>query len=416
MSPDDYRRASGFKRSEHAAEIKSGATGSIDEILRDLFAQSNSKAGQAVNVKTALELTTVLGCSRVIAEGIAQVPWKLYQRGDQRGRREATEHPLHYLLKRRPNEWQTSFEFREQIGFHLVLTGNAYVFVSRRANGEILELLPYEPGSVTVTRNSDMSLSYALTLKDGRRVSVPPANMWHIRGPSWNGYLGLDAVHLARNAIGLALATEEFGSSLFANGARPGGLLSTEQVLNPEKIAEIQKSWKASQAGSGNAMKTALLTGGLKYTALSQTADEAQFNETRKRAIHDICAAFRVNPIMVMQTEGTASYASVEQMFLAHLTHTLMPWFERIEQSAEINLLSRQEQRDGYYTKLEAKGLMRGTAKERAEFNQIMRQNGVITVNEWRESEDMDRSNDPGADELRPAANLYGPEPAPAGG
>lgn len=387
---------------------------SFDDVLRDLFGQSNSKAGQAVNVKTALELTTVLGCARVIAEGISQVSWKLYQKDATGSRREASDHPLYYLLKRRPNDWQTSFEFREQIAFHLVLTGNAFVFVNR-AGGKIIELLPYEPGAVEVKRGSDLSLSYTLTLADGQRVAVPAANMWHIRGPSWNGYLGLEAVHLARNAIGLALATEEFGSSLFANGARPGGLLTTDQVLNPETAAQIKQAWASAQSGSGNAMKTALLSGGLKYTPLSQTADEAQFNETRKRAIHDICAAFRVNPIMVMQTEGTASYASVEQMFLAHLTHTLMPWFERIEQSAEVNLLTRQEIEAGYYTKLDAKGLMRGTAKDRAEQLQIMRQNAVITANEWRELEDMARSSDPMADQLMAAANLYGPEQAPAG-
>lgn len=407
MSPDDYRRAADFKRSESHVERKS----SIEDILRDLYAQPNSKAGQAVNVKTALELTTVLACARVIAEGIAQVPWKLYQHGTNGGRSEAYDHPLYYLLKRKPNEWQTSFEFREQIAFHLVLCGNAFVFVSRRANGEILELLPYEPGSVTVTRNTDLSLTYRLTMKSGNQITVPPENMWHIRGPSWNGYLGLESVYLARNAIGLALATEEFGSSLFKNGARPGGLLTTDAVLKPEQAELVKAAWQSAQSGSANAMKTALLSGGFKYQALAQTADEAQFNETRKRAVHDICAAMRVNPIMVMQTEGTASYASVEQMFLAHLTHTLMPWFERIEQSAECNLLTREEQRTGYYTKLEAKGLMRGTAKERAEFNQIMRQNGVITVNEWRQSEDMDRSEDPAADILQPAANLYGPSP-----
>jgi HK97 family phage portal protein len=239
--------------------------------------------------------------------------------------------------------------------------------------------------------------------------------MWHIRGPSWNGYLGLDAVYFARNAIGLSLATEEYGSALFANGARPGGILTSDQQLKPETVAAIKAAWTASQEGSGNAMKTALLHGGLKYTPLSFNSDEAQFNETQKRAVHNICAAFRVNPIMVMQTEGTATYASVEQMFLAHLTHTLMPWYERFEQSAEVNLLTKQEQDQGYYVKLEAKGLMRGTAKERAEYMQIMRQNGALTVNEWRESEDMDRSDDPEADKLRPAANLYGDQLAPVG-
>lgn len=389
--------------------------GTPDELLAELFGQANSKSGQTVNVRTALEVTTVLGCARVIAEGIAQSPWKLFKRDNVSGRIEARGHSLFNLLHRKPNPWQTSFEFREQIAFHLVLTNNAYVFLNRSVRGEILEMFAYEPGQVTVTRNNDMSLSYAISVADGGRRPIPVSNMWHIRGPSWNGYLGMDAVNLARNAIGLSLATEEFGSSLFANGARPGGLLSTDQPLGPEIIEQIRKQWQAANSGGGNAMKTAMLHSGLKWQALSYNADEAQFNETQKRVTQNICAAFRVNPIMVMQTEGTATYASVEQMFLAHLTHTLMPWYERIEQSAEVNLLTPKEQREGYYTKLEAKGLMRGTAKERAEFSQIMRQNGAITVNEWRESEDMPRSTDPEADKLVPAANLYGPKTEPTG-
>ncbi|AMK19340.1 phage portal protein [Sphingobium sp. MI1205] len=396
-------------------EQKSASADTLDQILREVFGQANSKAGQAVNLRTALEVTTVLCCARVIAEGIAQVPWKLYQRETDGGRREARDHSLFRLLHRQPNAWQTSFEFRETIALHLVLAGDAFVWKNRRASGEILELIPYEPGCVTVTRNSDMTLDYDLTLRGGRRQRIPRNQMWHIRGPSWNGYLGLNAVNLARNAIGLALATEEFGSALFANGARPGGLLTTDQPLKPETAEQIRTSWQAAQEGTGNAMKTAILHSGLSYSALSYNAEEAQFNETQKRAAISICAALRVLPIMAMQNEGTMAYASVEQLLLAHLTHTLMPWFERIDQSAETNLLSMAEQREGFYTKLEAKGMMRGTAKDRAEFNQIMRQNGVITVNEWRESEDMDRSDDPTADHLRPAVNIYGPDNQPSG-
>lgn len=396
-------------------ERKSASADTVDKLWRDLFGQVNSKSGQVVNLRTALEETTVFGVGRVISEGIAQVPFKLYQRRDTGGRREAREHPLFRLLHRRPNPWQTSFEFRETLGLHLVLTNNAFVFINRRANGEILELLPYEPGSVTVTRNADMTLDYDLTLADGTRMRMPRGSIWHLRGPSWNGYTGLHAVHLARNAIGLKLATEEFGSSLFANGARPGGLITTEQTLQPEQIAQLKEAWKLSQEGAGNAMRTALLHSGLKYEVMSYNAEEAQFNETRARAVNSICAAFRVNPIMVMQTEDTTAYASVEQLFLAHVVHTLMPWYERIEQSAEVNLLTEREQAAGYYVKLDAKGLMRGTAKERAEYYQIMGQNGFMARNEVRDAEDMDLIDDPEFNVPRQAANLYGPKQAPAG-
>lgn len=383
-----------------------------DEILAEIRASANSLSGQAVTLRKALEVTTVLACARVIAEGCAQVPWKLFQRLPSGGRVEARDSSLFRIIHRKPNAVQTSFELRETMIMHAVLTGNAFVFINRSASGEILELLPYEPGAVTVTRNDDLSLSYRLTLVNGEQVAVPTENIWHLRGPSWNGWYGLDAIAQARNAIGLSMATEEFASSLFKNGARPGGILTTDQTLNGEKIKQIKEAWDAMQAGSGNAMKTGVLSGGMKYVPLSYSANEAQFNETKKQVLREICSAFRVNPIMVQMHDGSASYSSVEQMFLAHLTHTLMPWFERFEQSAENHLLSPQELRAGYYTKLEAKGLMRGTAKERAEFAQIMLQNGVISRNEVRESEDLNIIDQPEFAQPVPAANIYGPSPA----
>lgn len=402
------------RKSQTVIEAKSASALSVESVLRDILGASNSKAGQAVTLRTAMEVTTVFACARVIAEGIAQVPLRLYQRDADGRRREARDHALWEKFNYRPNQWQTPFEFREQIGLHLALCNNAFVYITRDSRGEVLELLPFEPGSVTVTRETDWSLTYRITDLDGRRLPVEQGNLWHIRGPSWNGYAGLDAVHLARNAIGLSLATEEFASSLFANGARPGGILSTEQSLPPETQEQIKAAWAASQSGAGNALRTALLTGGLKYQMLSQTSDEAQFIETRKSVIPDICRAFRVLPIMVMHDENQASYASVEQRFIAHLTHTLAPWYERLEDSMNANLLTPIEHRQGYYFGHVTSGLMRGTAKERAEYHQILKQNGVISVNEWRDAEDMDRSDDPLADRLLPAANLYGPEQPPA--
>lgn len=388
---------------------------SSEDILREIMGSANSKAGQVVTVRTALELPAILACTRVIAEGIAQVLWRVYRRLPGGAREEAFDHSLHELLGRRPNGWQTSFEFREQIAFHLVLTGNAFVYIVRGSGGEILELLPYEPGCVTVERATDMALTYLLTLDGGRQVRVPAVDMWHLRGPSWNGYTGLESTKLLREAIGLGLAAEEFGAALFSNGARPGGILTTEGLINEDKAKEIRNSWNASMSGSGNAMKTALLANGVKYQAISQTADEAQFNETRKQVWINIAAGLRVNPIMVGIPGAAGAYDNGEQMFIAHVVHTLMPWYERLDQSAAVNLLSRADQKAGYYTKLDARSLMRGTAKDRAEYLAIMRQNAVITANQWLDEEDMPRSTDPDADRLMPAANIFGPSTQPQG-
>lgn len=391
-------------------ETKAGiTTGTLEQLLRfGVGSGSSSKSGQAVTVNTALQVTTVLACARVKAEGLAQVPCRLFKRTSDGGRVEATDHPLHRILYRRPNDWQTAFEFREQIGFHLALCGNAYIFKVMDGAGKLLELLPYEPGSVTVVRDGDFALNYKLRSSDGRQFDVPASSIWHIRGASWNGYEGMETISLARNAIGLALASEEFGSELFGNGARPSGILSTDQALSPEVANAIKASWTEANTGSGNRLKTALMQGGLKWQSIAQTANEAQFTESRKHQVVEICRAMRVLPIMAMHQDGTAAYASVEQMFLAHLTHTLGPDFERFEQSAEVNLLSEADQKAGYYVELVESGLMRGTAKDRAETMAIVKQNGAATGNEFRDAMDLPRGTDPDLNEYTPAVNLYG--------
>lgn len=380
------------------------------DILREIeAAASTALSGKSVSLARALEVDAFFSATRVLAEGVAQVPWKLYRRLDNGGRLEAREHPLFRLLYRRPNELQTSFEFRETIMFHAVMTGNAFIFVNRSARGDILELLPYEPGCITVLRQRDGTLLYRITLQQGGQVTVGSDRMWHFKGPSWNGWLGLDAVQLARNTIGMAMAAEEYSSNLFKNGARPGGLLLAPETTAPEALTKIRDQWVAAMSGSGNAMKTAVLSGGLKYERLSYSADEAQFDALQKAATRNMCARLRVNPIMVQLHDQSAAYASVEQMFLSHVVHSLMPWYERLEQSAEAALLTPAEQRDGYYSKLEAKALMRGTAKERAEFHQIMLQNGVVSRDEVRSAEDMDVIGTPEFTTPQMAANLYGP-------
>ncbi len=383
---------------------KASATSSLD-ILRELIGGYQSKAGVPVNWRTALETSTVLACTRVISEGIAQVPFKLF-RQQGRMRNSATDHPVYQLLYRRPNDWQTSFEFREMLSMHLVLTNNAFVFINRGIGETPMELLPFEPGWVAVKRDTfGAPPTYRVTPPSGGSFDVPHENMWHLRGPSWNGWMGLDGVKLAREAIGLAKAAEEFGSAFFANGARPGGLLTTEQALDIEATGRLKKAWEEAHQGSGRAMKMALLGGGLKYVPLSQTPEEAQFIETRRMQVEEVCRTMRVMPIMVGFSDKTATYASAEQMFLAHVIHTLMPWYERIEQSAETNLLLEQERQDGYYAKLMPQGLMRGAHKDRSEYYKNMTLIGAMTQNEVRELEDMNPSDDPEADKLRVQMN-----------
>ncbi len=388
------------------------------DLLRSLDRERT--AGEAVNDRTAIQTSAVLCCARVIAEGLAQVPCKVFKEDGYGSPTEARDHPLYYLLNRRPNDWQTSFEFREQIGIHLALKNNAYIF-KNKVNGKVVELYAFDPSVVTVEQNDTFDLAYKVTLDGKGPKSIPADDIWHIKGPSWNGFQGLDAVQMACKTIGLAQATERFGSKLFENGARPGGLLTTRtgaQALTPEQRNEIKTLWAAQHQGTENAHKTVMLPFDLEFTPVSGTANEAQWIENRKFLIEEICRFFRVLPIMVMQS-GATSYASVEQMFLAHLTHTLMPWYERFEQSAEVSLLTRQELLDGYSIKLNANALLRASHEDRASYYQTMKTIGAMTANEIRAKEDMPRSTDPEADKLTGAANIFGgnnqtPNPAPS--
>lgn len=350
---------------ERDSERKNSMT--TGDLYKELLLQAGVKSGVQVNWRTALQASTALGCARVIAEGIAQVPFKLFKERTGGGMDAAKDHNLYELLYLKPNEWQTSFEFREQLGLHLAFMGNAYVYKVRGLGGKIVELLAYEPNSVTVKRRG-WERSYLVQTVDGQQIEVASQDMWHLRGLSWDGVTGLQGIKLAREAIGLALAMEEHGARMFSNGAKPGGILTTESKLDKDQTQLLRDSWAAAQGGGSNAYKTAILSGGLKWMPLAMTGVDAQHLEQRRFEVEDVCRFFRVLPIMVMQADKAATYASSENMFIAHVVHTMMPWYTRIEQSADVNLLTAEERQQGYYSKFMAQALMRGASKDRAEY------------------------------------------------
>lgn len=377
-------------------------------VLTEIAEANGSTAGASVTQENAIKQSAVLACARVIAEGLAQVPCSVLRQLPDGSREEATDHQLYNLLCHSPNDWQTSFEFREQIGLHLALRNNAYIYVNRNARGRPRELYAFEPSRVTVTRHTDYTLTYQISVGTNETMNVPAGDMWHIRGPSWNGWQGMDAIQYAADAIGLGQATEKFGADLFKNGARPGGTLTTEQPLTQEQVDKLRTSWSTQQAGGTNAHKTAVLSNGLKFQAITSSANEAQWTEARRYQIVEICRFFRVNPVMIMQQDNATSYNSIEQLFLAHLTHTLMPWFTRFEQSAYMHLLTPADKKAGYYIKLNEKAILRASTADRIAYYREARTQGWMTANEVREKEDLPRKNDAWADQLTPAANLFG--------
>lgn len=370
-----------------------------------------SFSGVSVTKDVALGVATVLACTRVIANGVAQVPFRLY-RDDGSTRKAATDHPLYGVIYRRPNKWQTSFEFRETVMFHLLLTGNAYVFVNRVGIARsVRELIPIDPGRVTVEQRADDSLIYKVNGKNGATQVFDADAVWHLRGPSWDSWRGLDAVHMARDAIGLSLTIEQSQAEFQRGGARVSGVLSVKDKLSAEQF-EFLAAWLDRHAPGGDrAGKPIIADREAEFEPFTMTGADQQLIETRKHQIEEICRAFGVMPIMVGHADKTATYASAEQMFLAHVVHTLSPWYERLEQSADTHLLTEDDVAAGLYTKFTPNALMRGAAKDRADFYaKALGAGGSpawMTQNEVRGLEELDKMD--GADEL-PAASQAKPQ------
>ena len=374
------------------------------DVLADLAKQQS----WAANSQNAIQVSTVFACARVIGEGIAQVPLKLMK--ESNGKREpAKDNPLYHLLASKPNSWQTSFEYREMMAWHLVLTGNHYSYINRGVSGgSIKELIPLDPKNVTVKQNADFSLSYEVRGKDGAMALVTADKIWHVRGPSQNGYLGLDCVKLAREAIGLALNGEDAAKRLQENGVRPSGVYSVEGTLSPDQYKALAAWIKENASGAENAGKPMILDRSAKWVNTQMTGVDAQSLETRRFQIEEICRFFRVMPIMVGYSDKAATYASAEQMFLAHVVHTLAPWFVRIEQSIDAQLLTDSDRQAGLYSNFVEEGLLRGAAIDT--MNTILGyvNGGILTPNEGRALLDRNPDTDPAADQLRIPANVVG--------
>jgi HK97 family phage portal protein len=382
---------------------------SLYNLLRDSTGWASSASGKVVNEKTALQVSTVLACARVRANGMAQVPFKLLRLSkDGKNRVPATDLGLYDVLANRPNEWQTSFEYRQTLALHLVLCGNHYSFINRSNRSGVMELIPFEPGQVVVKRSANWELTYQVHAANGKLQTFPANAIWHVKGPSWNSWMGLDSVRLARDAIGLSMALEEQQAKLQKNGVRTSGTYSVEGKLAPDQY-KLLRDWIAeNQAGPENDGKAMIVDRAAKWLPNAMTGVDAQTLETRRFQVEEVCRDLNVNPIMIFAESKNTTYASAEQMFLAHVVHTLSPDYFNVEQSVDTNLLTEAERKDGVYSCFIDEGLLRGSLTSKHE---IIRQDvnaGIITPNEGRALLDMPPDENPESDKLRIPANVAG--------
>lgn len=358
------------------------------------FFFGGTTSGKAVNERSAMQMTAVYSCVRILAEAVAGLPLHLYRYTDNGSKEKAIEHPLYRLLHDEPNPEMTSFIFRETLMTHLLLWGNAYAQIVRNGKGEVLGLYPLMPNKMSVDRDTDGKLWYTYTRSTdeaptmkGSTVKLHPYDVLHIPGLGFDGLVGYSPIAMAKNAIGMGIACEEYGARFFANGAAPGGVLEHPgTVKDPQKIRD---SWNSVYRGTGNAHKVAVLEEGMKYTPIGISPEQAQFLETRKFQINEIARIFRVPPHMVGDLEKS-SFSNIEQQSLEFVKYTLEPWVIRWEQSIMRALLTEDEKKT-YFAKFNLEGLLRGDYQSRMNGYAIARQNGWMSANDIRRLENLDQ-------------------------
>ena len=353
---------------------------------RYAFSMGGTPAGKSVTEKTAMQMTAVYACVRILSEAVAGLSLHLYKYNDSGGKSKAIEHPLYRLLHDEPNPEMSSFVFRETLMTHLLLWGNAYARIIRR-QGHVTELWYLKPNYMTVERDSQTGkIKYTYSDDITNKTYVyKPSQILHIKGLSIDGVKGLSPISQAREAVGLSLAAEEYGSKFFGNGARPGGVLEHPGILkNPEKLRE---SWNQVYQGTKNSHKIAVLEEGMKYHSIGIAPEDAQFLETRKYQVNEICRIFRIPPHLVADLER-ATFSNIEHQSIEFVQYTIRPWLVRWEQEITKSLLS-DEEKTLYFARFNVDGLLRGDYKSRMEGYAIGRQNGWLSSNDIRRLEDM---------------------------
>ena len=356
-----------------------------------LFGRTTS--GKPVNERTAMQTTAVYACVRILAEAVASLPLHVYEYQDDGGKKLVHDHPLYYLLHDEPNPEMTSFVFRETLMSHLLIWGNAYAQIIRDGAGRVLGLYPLLPDKMEVQRDDKGNIYYVYSrnsdenpmFKEYGNIKLKAEDVLHIPGLGFDGLIGYSPIAMAKNAVGMTLACEEYGASFFANGANPGGVLEHPGVLkDPSKVRE---SWNSVYRGVSNAHKIAVLEEGMKYQQIGIPPEEAQFLETRKFQINEIARLYRIPPHMVGDLDKS-SFSNIEQQSLEFVKYTLDPWVIRWEQSLQRSLLLPGE-KGKYFIKLNVDGLLRGDYQSRMNGYAVGRQNGWFSANDIREMENM---------------------------
>lgn len=351
----------------------------------------NTKSGPEINADSAMTSSAVFGCNRVISETIASLPVGVFQRTDT-GREPAADHPLNEILKNRANEFQTAYEFQEQMASNVNLRGNSINFVQRNARGRVLQVIPLLPvDSVTMEIENGIIIyrwQPPANVNNIGEQKFLPSEIFHPKYLTRDGFWGLSPVEVVRESIGLDITARDYGAKFFGNDATPSTILSVPGTMKEDAEQRLKDGWEKAQGGD-NQRGIAVMTGGIKVEQLGLSNEDSQFLETRGFQVGEVARIFRVPTQLLQFMDKASTFASAEQFFKSFVTYTVVPWIVRLENSMNLALLSDSDRRKGFFIKYIVEGLLRADAKTRAEFYASALQNTWMNVNEVREKEDL---------------------------
>lgn len=367
-------------------ELRASTLSNPSKWAIDWFGGFQSKSGANVNEETALRVTAYLAAVKVISETVASLPLLTYQKLKEGGKARAPNHPMFTILHDIGNEEMTAYTMRETIQGHACNWGNGYAEIERDFNGNLIGLWPLLPDRTFPERNPTTKKIQYRTIIDNQQFVLPFEKVLHIPGFGFDGLVGYNPVLHAREAIGISLATEEFGARFFGDGANPSGIIEYPGKMKELAVQEFKKDAKANYGGLGNSHRLMVLEEGLKFHQTTIPPEVAQFLETRKFQIAEIARVFRV-PLHMLAELDRSTNNNIEHQGIEFVTHTIRPWLVRWEQAIHMRLLTPAERRKGFFAEHLVDALLRGDTESRYNAYAVARQNGWYSVNDIRSKE-----------------------------
>lgn len=358
----------------------------------------NTYAGIEITPETAMKLSAAYACTRLIAESVAVCPIILYESGRTRDTRvRAYSHSLYRVLHDAPNSEQTPIEFKDLMTQNVLMRGNAYAFIDIDRQGNILQLVPLNPDLVACEQIllgeypnglPRLGARYRLKRRDGRDILLTDYEVFHLRGMTLDGVHGVSVLEHAAQAIGVGLAAEKYTGRFFKQGITFRGVIEVPAGYDEDAAKVLREDFASQTEGSDNFHRTPILEEGAQFKPISMSAKDAEIASLRELTVVDIARFFRVPPHLIGEVTKQSSWGTgIEQMSMAFLQHTMLPWFVRWEQTCQRDVISQPNR---YYVEFLLEQFQRADLRTRYAAYAAGRQWGFLSVNDIRAKENME--------------------------